>query len=79
MTTATALHGLGVAVATPFDASGRVDYKAFGTLLEFLAVGGAGRSDTLRALPTVPAKTPAEFRSNESGGCDFLVVLGSTG
>jgi len=82
MTASTALHGLGVAVATPFDASGRVDYKAFGALLEFLAVRGAGRSATagaVNALPTVPARTPAEFKANESGGCDFLVVLGSTG
>lgn len=82
MTAATALHGLGVAVATPFDASGRVDYKAFGALLEFLAAGGAGGSATkgaANALPTVPARTPAEFKANESGGCDFLVVLGSTG
>jgi len=77
-----ALRGLGVAVATPFDASGRVDYKAFGELLEFLAVDGSARSAVAGAagkLPTIPARTTTEFKSNESGGCDFLVVLGSTG
>ena len=59
----TALHGLGVAVATPFDADGRVDFQAFGRLLDFLA--GTG--------------TNSEFQAAEGGGCDFLVVLGSTG
>jgi 4-hydroxy-tetrahydrodipicolinate synthase len=69
-----ALRGLGVAVATPFDATGCVDFKAFGELLEFLAV-----RRSLGSQSGKPAKTQAEFRANEAGGCDFLVILGSTG
>ena len=69
-----ALRGLGVAVATPFDATGGVDFKAFGELLEFLAV-----RRSLGSQSGKPAKTQAEFRANEAGGCDFLVILGSTG
>jgi len=85
----TALHGLGVAVATPFDADGRVDFQAFGRLLDFLAGtgtnsgAGAGARAASRAnmssLLSSPASTAAEFQAAECGGCDFLVVLGSTG
>jgi len=69
------LRGLGVAVATPFDSSGRVDFKAFGSLLAFLAGEGSGKA----ALSASAAKNAEEFRKHEGGGCRFLVVLGSTG
>lgn len=71
------LHGLGVAVATPFDADGRVDFQAFGRLLDFLA--GTGTSSSASSPLNAPARTAAEFHAAERGGCDFLVVLGSTG
>ncbi|MFA6366260.1 MAG: 4-hydroxy-tetrahydrodipicolinate synthase [Candidatus Hydrogenedentales bacterium] len=71
------LHGLGVAVATPFDADGRVDFQAFGRLLDFLA--GTGTSSGASSPLNAPARTAAEFQAAERGGCDFLVVLGSTG
>lgn len=70
------LQGLGVAVATPFDGEGRVDFAAFGELLAFLAgTGGSGESQ----LAAAPATSVGEFKANERGGTDFLVVLGSTG
>ena len=74
MTDTKALHGLGVAVATPFDTAGRVDFEAFGGLLAFLA-GQPGAAQGTGAV----ARSSAEFRERESGGCEFLVVLGSTG
>lgn len=72
MVVTTALRGLGVAVATPFDGEGNVDYAAFGELLEFLA-SDAG------PIAAGPAASAAEYRQRERGGCEFLVVLGSTG
>jgi len=72
MVVTTALRGLGVAVATPFDGEGNVDYAAFGGLLEFLA-SDAG------PIAAGPAASAAEYRERERGGCEFLVVLGSTG
>lgn len=74
MTDTKALHGLGVAVATPFDTAGRVDFEAFGGLLAFLA-GQPGAAQGTGAV----ARSSAEFRERESGGCGFFVVLGSTG
>lgn len=74
MTETLKLQGLGVAAATPFDDKGRVDFAAFDRLLTFLAGGDKTDSKTGK-----PAATPEEFQSNESGGCDFLVILGSTG
>jgi len=68
MTTSADLRGLGVAVATPFDAAGKVDYAAFEGLLEFLAGTSTARAGALD-----------DFRKREAGGCDFLVILGSTG
>ena len=68
MNTSVTLRGLGVAVATPFDAVGGVDYAAFEGLLEFLAGAVGNRPET-----------QGNFRRQEAGGCDFLVVLGSTG
>lgn len=59
MAQASFIHGLGVAIATPFTASGELDYMAFRRLVGHLN----GREDF----------------SGESGGADFLVVLGSTG
>ncbi|HWR13137.1 MAG TPA: 4-hydroxy-tetrahydrodipicolinate synthase [Rectinemataceae bacterium] len=93
MTADSALRGLGVAVATPFDANGRVDFQAFGRLLDFLAGSGKGpgaagskTTDSKAAgfgpaapLSGSPAGTVEEFQAREGGGCDFLVVLGSTG
>jgi 4-hydroxy-tetrahydrodipicolinate synthase len=67
-----ALRGLGVAVATPFDGEGNVDFEAFGRLLDFLA-------DEAGPLSAAPAASAAEYRGRERGGCEFLVVLGSTG
>ncbi|MGB4572559.1 MAG: 4-hydroxy-tetrahydrodipicolinate synthase [Rectinemataceae bacterium] len=59
-----AIGGLGVALATPFDEAGRVDFAGFAGLVDFVsAESGSGGS----------------FRAAESGGADFLVVLGSTG
>jgi 4-hydroxy-tetrahydrodipicolinate synthase len=72
MVVTTALRGLGVAVATPFDGEGKVDYAAFGELLGFLA-SDAG------PIAAGPAASAAEYRERERGGCEFLVVLGSTG
>lgn len=72
MVVTTALRGLGVAVATPFDGEGNVDYAAFGELLEFLT-SDAG------PIAAGPAASAAEYRERERGGCEFLVVLGSTG
>lgn len=74
MTASYTIHGLGVAVATPFDASGRVDLQAFSELLDFLAAKPGPLAPAGQA-----AKTAEEFKSREGGGCDFLVVLGSTG
>lgn len=82
MTMQTALRGLGVAVATPFDEAGRVDFAAFGGLLDFLAgegSSGSGAPLARAALPEAPAQSKEKFWKNEAGGCDFLVVLGSTG
>ncbi len=59
MAHASFIHGLGVAIATPFTASGAVDYLAFRKLVDHLT----GAADV----------------AGESGGVDFLVVLGSTG
>ncbi len=72
MVVTTALRGLGVAVATPFDGGGSVDYAAFGELLAFLAADAG-------PIAAGPAASAAEYRQRERGGCDFLVVLGSTG
>ncbi len=59
MASASFIQGLGIAIATPFTASGEVDYRAFRSL--------------------VGHTTGAVDFSGESGGVDFLVVLGSTG
>ena len=72
MNGASALRGLGVAVATPFDSEGKVDYAAFGRVLDFLAAEPG-------PLASAAAASAAEYRERERGGCEFLVVLGSTG
>jgi 4-hydroxy-tetrahydrodipicolinate synthase len=74
MTSLTALRGLGVAVATPFDPAGNVDYPAFERLLAFLA-GSSDASGIQASLSPVQKN----FQKREAGGCDFLVILGSTG
>jgi 4-hydroxy-tetrahydrodipicolinate synthase len=80
------MRGLGVAIATPFGAGGEVDFAAFGGLIDFLvgAPGSSSRSFLAADAPRATGATPsvdlaANFREREGGGCDFLVVLGSTG
>jgi len=77
------IQGLGIAIATPFCEDQRVDYDAFERLLDFQC----GRSFDISAAEyaenafldcAVRARFQA-FWENESGGADFLVVLGSTG
>lgn len=84
MDIAKALTGLGVAIATPFFPDGTVDYESFSRLVRFLA----GRAPDTQNLPTkksdisgccVFAGQWESLWANESGGANFLVVLGSTG
>jgi len=77
------LKGLGVAIATPFDESFNVDYVGFERLLDFLCGRDfeASAGEYARRAFSDEA-TRGRFRTfweKESGGMDFVVVLGSTG
>ena len=77
------IEGLGVAIATPFDDAYNVDYTGFERLLDFLC----GRPFESAAGDYAEAAFRDEasrakfkgFWQAESGGTDFIVVLGSTG
>jgi 4-hydroxy-tetrahydrodipicolinate synthase len=72
--------GLGVALATPFDRNSEVDYSAFERLIAFVL--GKPYEKRPEAASPETAKSPLSpesFWATESGGADFLVVLGSTG
>jgi Dihydrodipicolinate synthase/N-acetylneuraminate lyase len=77
------IQGLGIAIATPFDEEYRVDYRGFERLLDFLCgrpFEASAAEYAERAFPNASAR--ARFRAfweKESGGTDFMVVLGSTG
>jgi len=77
------MQGLGVAIATPFDDSFGVDYAGFERLLDFLCGLDFEASAGEYARHTLPDEaTRSRFRTfweKESGGTDFVVVLGSTG
>jgi len=77
------IQGLGVAIATPFDASFNVDYAGFDRLLDFLCgrdFGVSAGEYARRAFPEEATRSRFKaFWEKESGGTDFLVVLGSTG
>jgi len=84
MDAAKALTGLGVAIATPFFPDGTVDYQAFSRLVRFLA----GKEPVKRGQPAEKSDSSGRgvfagqwdsLWANESGGANFLVVLGSTG
>ena len=77
------IEGLGVAIATPFDESFNVDYTGFERLLDFLCGRDfeASAGEYARHAFSDEA-TRGRFRTfweKESGGTDFVVVLGSTG
>lgn len=76
MDIAQSLTGLGVALATPFLSDGAVDYAAFSRLVRFLA-GKAPESSSPEH--GVFSDRWDSLWANESGGVNFLVVLGSTG
>lgn len=63
------LKGLGVALATPFEPGGAVDFVAYDNLVDFMTGSPRPKSTAVSEL----------VWKNESGGVDFLVVLGSTG
>jgi len=77
------IQGLGIAIATPFDDEGYVDYAAFERLLDFQC----GKSFETSAAEYAQKNFTNEaeracfrrFWEDESGGADFIVVLGSTG
>lgn len=77
------LSGLGVAIATPFDNDHTIDFAGFERLLDFLC----GREFETAAGNYAESafKDPASrerfrrFWESESGGAEFVVVLGSTG
>lgn len=77
------IQGLGVAIATPFDEAFNVDYAGFERLLDFLCGRDFEASVGEYAHCAFPDEaTRGRFRTfweRESGGTDFVVVLGSTG
>jgi 4-hydroxy-tetrahydrodipicolinate synthase len=77
------IQGLGVAIATPFDEAFNVDYAGFERLLDFLCGRDFEASAGEYAHRAFPDEaTRGRFRTfweRESGGTDFVVVLGSTG
>ncbi|MEN6490402.1 MAG: 4-hydroxy-tetrahydrodipicolinate synthase [Rectinema sp.] len=77
------IQGLGVAIATPFDDTFNVDYTGFERLLDFLCGRDfeASAGEYARQAFSDEARR-GRFRAfweKESGGTDFVVVLGSTG
>jgi 4-hydroxy-tetrahydrodipicolinate synthase len=77
------IHGLGVAIATPFDDSFDVDYRGFERLLDFLCgrefEASAGEYARQAFSDEAIRRRFRAFWGQESGGTDFVVVLGSTG
>ena len=77
------IDGLGVAIATPFDESLGIDYEAFERLLDFLVGRDFEASAGEYARRTFGGGASLErfrlFWERESGGAQFVVVLGSTG
>lgn len=77
------IQGLGVAIATPFDEAFNVDYAGFERLLDFLCGRDFEASAGEYAHRAFPDEaTRVRFRTfweRESGGTDFVIVLGSTG
>ncbi|MDH7483790.1 MAG: 4-hydroxy-tetrahydrodipicolinate synthase [Spirochaetales bacterium] len=77
------MEGLGVAIATPFNDRGGLDIEAFDRLLAFLCgdafepAAGKYAEQTFRSQERYLAFR--SFWEAESGGADFIVVLGSTG
>ncbi len=78
-----ALSGLGVAIATPFDEEHNVDFEGFERLLDFLCGRPFEASVGDYADRTYKNQDTRErfrrFWETESGGTEFVVVLGSTG
>jgi 4-hydroxy-tetrahydrodipicolinate synthase len=77
------IQGLGIAIATPFCEDQRVDYEAFERLLDFQygrSFDSSAAEYAEKAFLDLAIRTRFQaFWENESGGADFLVVLGSTG
>ncbi len=83
------IQGLGIAIATPFDNESRVDYPGFERLLDFLCgrpFESAAAEYAAQMFPGAAGSAGATARAmfkafweKESGGTDFMVVLGSTG
>ena len=77
------IDGLGVAIATPFDDANNIDYEAFERLLDFLVGRDFEASAGEYARRTFGGGAILErfrlFWERESGGAQFVVVLGSTG
>lgn len=77
------IQGLGVAIATPFDNASNVDYQGFERLLDFQCGKEYAGSAEEYARHTFTDETIRDrfkaFWEHESGGMDFVVVLGSTG
>jgi len=77
------IEGLGVAIATPFDDAFNVDYAGFERLLDFLCgrdfESAAGEYAEAAFRDEAARAKFQRFWQAESGGADFIVVLGSTG
>lgn len=75
--------GLGIALATPFDSEGNIDYPAFERLIDY--VSGKDFADAMETYSkdknadTRLLMATERFWHAEAGGADFLIVLGSTG
>jgi len=77
------IDGLGVAIATPFDDALDIDYEAFERLLDFLVgrdfEASAGEYAQSAFADESVRESFRRFWVRESGGAQFVVVLGSTG
>ena len=69
------IQGVGVALVTPFDADGAVDYEALGRLVDHVSAGGV---DYLVALGTT-AETPTLTAQEQHEVTDFIRTRNTAG
>ena len=77
------LKGLGVALVTPFEDDGEVDYRALERLVDYVVEGGVNYLVALGTTAETPVLTPGErasvlscIRERNAGRCPLVVGIG---